>query len=575
MIKHKVYFFALTITLLNSAMFFTGCAQSETPETTQNESQTLYTCGMHPNVIQEGPGNCPICGMKLTPLNGDAESTTSVEKNDTGNKEILYWRAPMDPSYISSKPGKSPMGMDLVPVYAGEESFGSTVKISPVVEQNMGVRTAEVTRRDLYRKIRTVGRVDYDERLISHIHTKFSGWVEKAHVNTTGGKVSRGEPLVDIYSPQLVTAQQEYLDAYNSLHNAGNQITDAVRKNLAAMMQSSRIRLEYFDISRNQIRKLEETGNVTKTVTIQSPFTGYVMEKQVLDGMEVKPGMRMYTIVDLSNIWVYADIYEFELPWLETGQSARVTLSYMPGTTLEGTVDYIYPYLDSKSRTVKARLVFPNPNLTLKPGMYANVDIQSSPVKNAVAVPLEAVLFTGERALVFVALGEGRFAPREVTVGVESGDGYYEIKSGISAGETIVTSGQFLLDSESRLREGLAKMLGNRQSADPPAGVDHSDHIHTAEEDDDAHHREFGHLGAEGKITTYTCPMESHAYVKLAEPGECPDCGMTLVEKQLEDDPEGDWYTCPMDSHAHVVQSEPGKCPVCEMRLVPFEPQWH
>lgn len=247
----------------------------------------------------------------------------------------------------------------------------------------------------------------------------------------------------------------------------------------------------------------------------------------------------------------------------------------MPGTTLDGTVDYIYPYLDSKSRTVKARLVFPNPNLTLKPGMYANVDIQSSPVKNAVAVPLEAVLFTGERALVFVALGEGRFAPREVTVGVESGDGYYEIKSGISAGETIVTSGQFLLDSESRLREGLAKMLDDRQSADPPAGVDHSDHSHTADENDDALHRDFGYLGADGNIITYTCPMESHAYVKLAEPGECPDCGMTLVEEQLEDDPEGDWYTCPMDSHAHVVQSEPGKCPVCEMRLVPFEPQWH
>lgn len=576
MIKYKFSFTVITVLMLSLGLFVTGCGGDGSHESTSDESRELYTCGMHPNVIQEGPGNCPICGMKLTPMNSGADSgTVSAGNGTSGEKEILYWRAPMDPSYISSKPGKSPMGMDLVPVYAGEEGFGATVKISPIVEQNMGVRTASVTRRDLTRKIRTVGRVDYDERLISHIHTKFTGWVEKTHVNTTGEEVSNGDPLVDIYSPQLVTAQQEYLDAFNNLKKAGNEVTDATRKNLTAMVQSSRIRLEYFDISQGQIRKLEETGQVTKTVTIQSPFSGFVMEKHVLDGMEVKPGMRMYTIVDLSSIWVFADVYEFELPWLTTHQPARMSLSYLPGIVLTGHVDYIYPWLDDKSRTVKARLVFPNPDLTLKPGMYANVEIQSAPVKEALAVPLEAVLFTGERALVMVALGEGRFAPREVTVGVESGDGYYEIKAGLAEGETIVLSGQFLLDSESRLREGLAKMLGNRASGKTAAAKGASTHDHATHESEGEHDRRFGALGGEGKITTYTCPMESHAYVKLAEPGECPDCGMVLEERVLDADPAGNWYTCPMNEHAHVVQSEPGTCPLCEMQLVPFNPQWN
>ncbi|MCF7903267.1 MAG: efflux RND transporter periplasmic adaptor subunit, partial [Candidatus Marinimicrobia bacterium] len=455
--------------------------------------------------------------------------------------------------------------------------------------------TAQVARRELYRKIRTIGRVGYNESLMSHIHTEFSGWVQKAYVNTTGEKVIRGEKLVDIYSPQLVTAQQEYLDAYKSVKNVGVNTDPAVRKNLETIRQSSRIRLEYFDISDEQITTLEQTGKVKKTVSIQSPFTGYVVEKHLTDGMEVKPGMRMYNIADLTTIWVYADIYEYELPWLATNQKARMTLSYLPGESFKGTVDYIYPYLESKSRTVKARLVVPNKHMMLKPGMYANVEIQSSPVKNAVAVPLEAVLFSGERSLVFVALGGGRFAPRDVVVGIESGDGYYQIKSGLQEGETIVLSGQFLLDSESRLQEGIAKMLEIRKSAKASQDKTKTDmpnlnkaddetvnmqmdtnhtsansHEHTATQPVQAD--QFGTVG-DDELTYYTCPMEIHAFVKVNHPGDCPECGMKLVKKTIKYDSTKTWYTCPMPSHSYVVEDHPGKCPVCDMTLVPIKNQ--
>ncbi|MEE9165935.1 MAG: efflux RND transporter periplasmic adaptor subunit [Candidatus Neomarinimicrobiota bacterium] len=452
------FFFSLAILVV-------GCGQEEKrPEEAQalTEEQQLYSCGMHPNVIQEGPGNCPICGMKLTPIGGVSTASASVSSTSSeerGEKKILYWRAPMDPTYISPKPGKSPMGMDLVPVYEGEEAFGSTVKINPVVEQNMGIRVATAEKRDLYRKIRTIGRIDYDESKVAHVHTKFSGWIEKTHVNVTGQKVSRGELLLDIYSPQLVSAQEEYLDALQNLRALGGKVSEGAGGNLRSILASSRRRMEYFDVSEDQIEQIANTGTVTKTMGILSPFRGIVVEKHALDGMEVETGMMLYLIADLSEIWVFADIYEYEVPWVKEGQVATMTLSYDPGKKYRGKVQYIYPYLEEKTRTIKVRLVFPNPSLDLKPGMYANVEIESSPVESVVAVPVEAVLFSGERNLVFVSLGEGRFAPRDVTTGIESGDGYYEVKKGLSEGEVVVTSGQFLLDSESKLQESIAKLL--------------------------------------------------------------------------------------------------------------------
>ncbi|MCH8010705.1 MAG: efflux RND transporter periplasmic adaptor subunit [Candidatus Marinimicrobia bacterium] len=466
--NYKIIFGSIVIMIL----LLSGCGQKpgsgeKTGEISQEDKQ-LYSCGMHPNVILEGPGNCPICGMNLTPIGGVSSSVTSATSvsAEKGERKILYWRAPMDPTYITPKPGKSPMGMDLIPVYEGEEAFGATVKINPTVVQNMGVRIATVRRRNLSQKIRTIGRIVYDESKVAHVHTKFTGWIEKTYVNTTGEHVEKRQDLLEIYSPKLVSAQEEYLDAYNKLRSFGQSTSKAAKSNMETILSSAKRRLEYFDVTKEQIERLEKTGEVNKTLMLLSPHEGIVVKKHALDGMEVKSGMNLYTIVDLSEIWVYADIYEYETPWIKVGQPATMTLSYNPGKKYKGQVQYIYPYLEEKTRTIKVRLVFPNDNFELKPGMYANVDLETSQVENVIAVPMEAVLFSGERNLVIVSLGEGRFAPRDVTIGIESGDGYYEVKEGLSEGEKIVTSGQFLIDSESKLQEGIAKLLGIKSVTD-------------------------------------------------------------------------------------------------------------
>lgn len=585
------FYISLFISFLAIGFVVTGCSrednnQSET-QTTQ-EAKQLYSCGMHPNVIQEGPGNCPICGMKLTPIGGGVSSTpTTVEK---GERKLLYWRAPMDPTYISPGPGKSPMGMDLIPVYEGEEEFGATVKINPVVEQNMGIRTVTVGRRNLHRGIRTIGRIVYDESKVAHVHTKFSGWIEKTHVNITGQAVGKGGPLLDIYSPKLVSAQEEYLDALRNFESISEGFSEEAKNNLKNILVSTERRLGYFDISDEQIEHLKRTRRARKTMTLMSPFDGIVVKKHALDGMEVKPGMMLYSIADLSTIWVYADIYEFEVPWVREGQSATMTLSYNPGKTYKGKVQYIYPYLEEKTRTIKVRLSFLNPNLELKPGMYANVEIETSPIEDVVSVPTESVIFSGERNLVFVALGEGRFAPRDITIGIESRDGYYEVKEGLSEGETVVTSGQFMLDSESKLQESIAKMLQiespepeqqekGKQPADqgtPISGHEHNYDLETHKQEKEHKMTKTGEtvippsFGTveEEMLTYYTCPMESHSYVKMKEPGECPDCGMQLVKRTERFDPEKIYYTCPMPEHSYIVVDEPGSCLVCGMNLV-------
>ncbi len=612
--------------LLVGGIVVSGCSsneiQKDDAEISVSETE-LYTCGMHPNVIQEGPGNCPICAMKLMPLNGspDQGSSPSAQISEPGGeRKILYYRAPMDPTYISPKPGKSPMGMDLIPVYEGEEAFGSTVKINPVTEQNIGVRTALAVRRDLFHNLRTIGRIDYDETKVGHVHTKFTGWIEKTLVNTTGQKVNKGDILLEIYSPKLVSTQEEYLDTYVKLVQAKQENRTAVISNLTSILASTRKRLEYFDISLDQIDALERTGEVHKTLAIRSPFNGIVDKKHALDGMDVKPGMELYTISDLSEVWVYADLFEYEVPWVKVGQNAIMTLSYAPGKKFKGAVQYIYPYLEEKTRTVKVRLKFDNPDLELKPGMYTNVEIKSAPVSNAIAVPSEAVMFSGERNLVFIALGEGRFAPRDVTVGVESGDDFYEIIDGINVGEEVVTSAQFLLDSESKLQESIAKMLASRNmnqskvesepehdlpeknelsngkelgmkdmNKEDDHNYDHENQSKSSEPSDhetestkmmDEQHDHDGHVNIKmgdkisfAKIENdslyyYICPMESHDYVKMSESGSCPDCGMTLIEKKEVYDPERVYYTCPMSEHVYVVTEEPGNCPVCGMTLV-------
>ena len=380
---------------------------------------------------------------------------------DTG-KKIKYWVAPMDPTYISKEPGKSPMGMDLVPVYdeEGEDKEpASVIRIDPVTMQNMGVRLARVERKPLVKNIRTYGSITYDERKIYTVNTKFNGWIEKLYVDFIGDKVKKGQPLFEIYSPDLVTAQEEYLLAVEQCGSLCDSPYPSIREGAKRLIQASRTRLRYWDLTDEQVKQIESTGKVQKTLTIYSPASGVVIEKDAFEGHYVKTGEHQFVIADLSIIWVDVDIYEYELPWIRRGMSAHMDLSYIPGKRFMGKVLYVYPFLEKKTRTAKLRLEFKNPDYKLKPGMYANVYLKSVIAKSSLVIPQEAVIDSGVRKVVFIYLGKGKFQPRDVKIGVEGNENEFQVLKGLHEGDEIVVSAQFMLDSESRLREAIQKML--------------------------------------------------------------------------------------------------------------------
>jgi Cu(I)/Ag(I) efflux system membrane fusion protein/cobalt-zinc-cadmium efflux system membrane fusion protein len=461
--KTAIPLLVLLLLLALAAGYFLGAGRHAGTEVTAPEGEKVaaekaqYTCGMHPFIIKDEPGLCPICGMKLTPLKPGTggQQATAVP---AGERKIKYWQAPMDPTYIRNEPGKSPMGMDLVPVYEDETATGGIV-IDPVTAQNMGIRTAPVERRDLSRTLRTVGLVTYEESRQYSINSKIDGWIEKLHVNQTGQMVRKGQPLLEIYSPELVAAQQEYLLALDSGRRLAESPFPEIADGARRLLDASRTRLSYWDISEKQIRELEQTRQLRKTLTLYSPYGGIVTEKKTFEGMRVMTGEELLQISDISSVWVNADIYEFEVPWVKVGQLAQVELSFAPGRVFVGKVSFVYPYLEPKTRTAQLRIVLANPGFELKPDMYANVRIETEPVANVLAIPDHAVLNSGKGQTVFVALGEGRFEPRAVQTGVTNDEGYIQILSGLSEGEQVVTSAQFMLDSESKLREAIQKML--------------------------------------------------------------------------------------------------------------------
>lgn len=386
----------------------------------------------------------------------------------TGNKgtaeeerPILYWYDPMHPGYRSEKPGKAPdCGMDLVPKYADEAEgmqnmAPGTVMLSPEKQQLIGVRTTEVRREHLARTIRTTGMVVVDETRRRHIHVKVEGWVDKVYVDFVGKLVKRGEPLLTLYSPELVSTQREYLLALRGKEQLGRSSYREIADGAKSLLRATRDRLRLWDISEEQIEKLEQTGEVSRTMTLYSPITGFVMRRNLYEQQYVKPDTQLYEIADLSTIWVEADIYEYELPHVQVGQAAVMQLSYAPGKTYRGRVTYLYPTLDDKSRTARVRLEFPNPDLALKPGMFTDVDLKID-YGTAVVVPSEAVLDSGTRRVVFIAKNDGYFEPREIQVGPQV-NGKTLVLSGLKAGETVVTSGNFLIDSESRLSSAIGE----------------------------------------------------------------------------------------------------------------------
>jgi Cu(I)/Ag(I) efflux system membrane fusion protein/cobalt-zinc-cadmium efflux system membrane fusion protein len=424
---------------------------------------------MHPMIITDEPGLCPICNMDLTPLKAGG----SDPDKPVGERKIKYWVAPMDPTFIRDEPGKSPMGMDLVPVYEDQAATGSIISVDPVTSQNMGVRMALVTRKDLSRTIRTVGLIGYEEPKQFSINSKIDGWVERLHVNETGQVVKKGAPLLEIYSPALVSAQEEFLLARNNNITLAESPFPAIADGAKRLQDASRRRLKLWDISDRQIARLEKTGEVMNSLTLYAPYNGIVTMKMVREGQFIKSGMELLTLSDISKVWVYADIYEYEMPWVKVGQKARIILPYVGSEPIESTVSYIYPFVEPKTRTVKARFDIDNPDFVFKPDMYVNVRLESEPVADALTIPVEAVLHSGEKQTVFVALGDGKFEPRQVKTGMQNDDGDIEIVQGLLEGEHVVTSAQFMLDSESKLREAIQKMLEPQApSAEAHAGAE-------------------------------------------------------------------------------------------------------
>jgi len=386
----------------------------------------------------------------------------SVEQATTGAGEmkdrgrIKYWRAPMNPMEIYDKPGKSKMGMDLVPVYEGETDSG-VIAIDPSVVQNIGVKTATAELTDIGGSLRTIGVVTYDETSLAKIQSKVQGWVEKLYVNRTGESISRDTILLELFSPDLVATQEEFLLALTYRDALLEGKHKAIVDSGADLLAAARRRLRLFDVPEHQIAELEKTKQVKKTLHIHSTAEGVVIKKNVIEGMQVMPGQTLYEVADLSNVWVNVNVYESEISMVSEGQGAQLTLTAAPGKVFNGRITYVYPFIDPKSRTVTVRLEFPNPGLILKPDMYGDVVIHAEKARKVVTVPAQAVIRTGERAIMFIDLGGGRFASREVTPGMEN-NGRMEIISGLQAGERVVTSAQFLLDSESKLREAVSKM---------------------------------------------------------------------------------------------------------------------
>jgi Cu(I)/Ag(I) efflux system membrane fusion protein len=357
--------------------------------------------------------------------------------------EILYWVAPMDANYRRDKPGKSPMGMALVPVYTNASGDAGKVIIAPEVIQNLGVRTATVQRSPLRRAIDTVGYVEYDETKVSHIHLRTEGWIEQLVAHSEGERISKGEQLLALYSPDLVNAQEEFVQA---LALGNNSLTRASRARLVAL-----------GIPADQVRELEKTRKVRQNIAIYSPQDGVVSKLMVRHGMYVTPKTQVMSLADLSSVWLIAEVFESQADWVKVGQPAEVSLAFLPGRIWEGTVEYIYPSLDAKTRTLKARLRFDNPDEALKPNMYANVRIFGGAKEDTIVIPVEALIRTGRETRVVMALGEGRFTSRTVTAGIESGD-WVEIVAGLEPGEEVVTSGQFLIDSEASLKASMTRM---------------------------------------------------------------------------------------------------------------------
>ncbi len=466
-----------------------------------------------------------------------AVSTNSNKTSDESNgKKVLYWRAPMNPKEIYKHPGKSNMGMDLVPVYADNSGESGVISINPVMQQDMNVKIATIKEGTLNPEIFTNGILQPDEQKEYVATTKISGWIEKLYINYTGQKVRKGEKLVKIYSPELVAAQEEYLTAVaydNAMSNSETNfglIKNAVRK------------LQLLDVTANEIKRLHDTEQVNKYITLYAPMSGTVIFKGVEEGAKINRGTPLLKIADLNNLWILADIYEYEASKIKLGLSAKVTFDYLPGKSYNGKISFIYPTLDTKTRTLKVRLDLPNRNGELKPGMFANVDIKTESNGTFPLVPEQAVLRSGKKNTVIIALGKGKFKPAQIELG-EYSNGYYQVLSGLSVNTNIVTSAQFLIDSESNLRASVEMFNG----ADDSSKTEKTDmsNMDMSKKDTkiDVKKKEKSELIREGVIDVEAIDINKDGIlyqdimdwnVISDKEAVCPLCGMTLRKMTID-----------------------------------------
>ena len=425
-----------------------------------SEESGQYYCPMHPVYHADKPGDCPICGMRLVKSEKKASRPAAAARS--GERQVLFYRSPMNPSVTSPVPMKDEMGMDYVPVYADEAkgAAGGIDGLAPVEAGREGLRlagvqTAVAERQELTRTTRAAGIVIPDETRVRHVHTKVAGFIEKLYVNYTGQQVRAGQPLLSIYSPELLATQEEFLRAREAAARFSASSLPEVRRGGEELLTAARRRLELLDVPPSFISRLERTGQAQRTVTLTAPASGFVTGKEIFAGQEVQPGMDLLMLTDLSRVWIEADFYEYEARSLRLGQKVVVMLPYDPGVRFTGRVKFIYPVLDPQSRTLKVRLEFPNPGLALKPGMYVDVTPELE-TRVGIVIPDSAVIDTGVRQVVFVAK-DGAFIPREVQVGSRA-EGKALVLSGVAAGERVAVKANFLLDSESRLRAAIAAL---------------------------------------------------------------------------------------------------------------------
>jgi RND family efflux transporter MFP subunit len=424
--------------------------------TAEHARGEVYYCPMHPDYKSDKPGNCPICSMKLMKLEKEQEGTESKPEAESQMRVGLSGRE------MGSGGEKQAM------------PAANVIFIEPQRQQLIGVRSEPALVRPLVKEIRAVGKVTYDETKVTHIHTKVTGYIEQVFVDYVGKEVKKGDPLFTIYSPELVATQEEYLLALRASQRFAESSFEAVSARTNSLLEAARRRLELWDITSAQIKAIEKEGKARRTLTIYSPVSGIVTERAAYHhGRYVSPEMDLYTIVDLSTVWIMGEVYEYELPFVKAGQRAEIELPYSAGKrTLRGKISYLYPYLTEKTRTAKVRFEFPNSDFLLKPDMFVNVKLKINLGKRLV-VPEQAVLDTGTEAYVFVDKGDGYFEPRGVKLGPEA-NGFYAIESGLKAGERVVTAANFILDSESRLKGAFANMGRPSQEAEGAAAAPQS-----------------------------------------------------------------------------------------------------